>query len=135
VLDELDDGSGSAAAAACAAGQAEVAQVQADYALMQLSSAVRSRLPQLGLVVLTPPRPVHYYALFSRSLGVDVVLSLYPGQRYELECKYTAYGACAVVLRFVCSRSRSTRGDGSLLSGSGVSQWISRRDRCSRGWT
>jgi hypothetical protein len=77
----------------CAEGQSEVAQVLADYALMASPATTQTRLPTLGLVVLYPSRPVHYYALFSASLGVDAVLSMYPGCRYELECKYTAYGA------------------------------------------
>lgn len=37
--------------------------------------------------------PRHYYALFSHSIGLDYVLSLYDGGRYELECKYTQFVA------------------------------------------
>ncbi|MGV3538721.1 MAG: DUF6687 family protein [Rufibacter sp.] len=47
--------------------------------------------PEVGLVVIQTPAPVHYYALFSRTKGFDMVLSCYEGQRYELECKYTTW--------------------------------------------
>ena len=48
--------------------------------------------PSLGLVVIHTPEPLHYYSLFSCSLGeYDIVLSIYNNNRYELETKYTGY--------------------------------------------
>lgn len=35
--------------------------------------------------------PLHYYSLFSPSRGFDIVLSMWQGNRYELEIKYTTY--------------------------------------------
>ncbi|GBG34545.1 Hypothetical Protein FCC1311_107692 [Hondaea fermentalgiana] len=46
--------------------------------------------PDLGLVVIEAPEPVHYYALFSGN-PEDVVLALYDGNRYELEQRYSTY--------------------------------------------
>lgn len=40
------------------------------------------RWDALGLVVLHPPQPLHYYALFGQTAGYDVVATIYPGRRY-----------------------------------------------------
>ena len=40
------------------------------------------RWDALGLVMLRPPRPLHYYALFGQTAGYDVVATIYPGRRY-----------------------------------------------------
>eukprot|EP00854_Cymbomonas_tetramitiformis_P026693 gene26693-32792_t len=46
-------------------GAQEYQQVLEDCGLMSLRTmTARKALPELGLVVLCPPRPVHYYALF-----------------------------------------------------------------------
>ena len=47
--------------------------------------------PLIGLAIARPDGPMHYYSLFSRSLGSDVLLTVYPGNKYELEAKYTQY--------------------------------------------
>uniref|UniRef100_A0A061R1C2 Uncharacterized protein n=2 Tax=Tetraselmis sp. GSL018 TaxID=582737 RepID=A0A061R1C2_9CHLO len=47
--------------------------------------------PDLGLAVARPPRPLHYYCTFSRTVGSDVLLTVYEGGRYELEAKYTQF--------------------------------------------
>ncbi len=47
--------------------------------------------PEIRLMVVAASLPVHYYALFSQSEQTDLVLTLYPGQRYELEYKYTGW--------------------------------------------
>lgn len=47
--------------------------------------------PNLGLTIVHAPRPLHYTALFSFSVGTDVVVSMYDGSRYEVECKYTQF--------------------------------------------
>jgi hypothetical protein len=56
-----------------------------------VSSSPMTKLPNLGLVTLRIPYPVHYYSLFSVTLGFDVVLTMYSDRRYEVECKYTSY--------------------------------------------
>jgi hypothetical protein len=58
---------------------------------MQGPLTQRTDYPEVGLVVIRTPEPVPYYALFSATAGYDWVLSLYDGQRYELECKYTTW--------------------------------------------
>ncbi|KAG2435847.1 hypothetical protein HXX76_007042 [Chlamydomonas incerta] len=50
------------------------------------------RHKSVGLAVLRPPEPsLHYYSLFSHSVGYDTVLTMYDGQRYEVESKYTQF--------------------------------------------
>jgi hypothetical protein len=51
----------------------------------------RVEYPEIGLVVVRTPEPVPYYALFGPTAGFDWVLSVYDGQRYELEAKYTTW--------------------------------------------
>lgn len=48
-----------------------------------------TRHPDLGLVVVHCPEPLHYYSLFSCSHHCDIVVSIYSGARYEVETKYT----------------------------------------------
>ncbi|GIL55153.1 hypothetical protein Vafri_10748 [Volvox africanus] len=49
----------------------------------------------VGLVVLRPPEPtLHYYSLFSHTIGYDTVLTMYDNQCYELESKYTQFVSC-----------------------------------------
>lgn len=50
-----------------------------------------TRFPEIGLVMIDTPHPLHYYALFSRTKGFDIVLSCYEHNRYELEYKYTTW--------------------------------------------
>lgn len=48
--------------------------------------------PDISLVCVRGDcEPLHYYSLFSPSRGFDVVLSMWQGNRYELEIKYTTY--------------------------------------------
>ena len=35
--------------------------------------------------------PLHYTALFSHTVGSDVVVSMYDGNQMEVECKYTQF--------------------------------------------
>jgi hypothetical protein len=49
------------------------------------------KLLHLGLTIVQTPAPLPYYALFAPSSGTDIVLSMYSGQRYELEYKYTTW--------------------------------------------
>ena len=54
----------------------------------QVSSTV---FESIGLVKKEFEKPSHYYALFSDTEGSDIVLSIYPNNRYELEYKYTTW--------------------------------------------
>lgn len=47
--------------------------------------------PTIGLVVVEAPYPMHYYPLFAKSDQVDMVLTIYPDNQYELESKYTTW--------------------------------------------
>ncbi|QHL87031.1 hypothetical protein GU926_06110 [Nibribacter ruber] len=69
----------------------EYAQVVQHYQQVREPATSVHPYPELGLVVIDTPVPVHYYALFSLTTGFDLVLSCYAGQRYELECKYTTW--------------------------------------------
>ena len=43
--------------------------------------------PSLGLAVVQAEEPLHYYSLFSHTIGSDYVLALYDRNRYECEAK------------------------------------------------
>ncbi|MEL6558380.1 MAG: DUF6687 family protein [Bacteroidota bacterium] len=47
--------------------------------------------PNIRLLVLESPYPMHYYPLFAKSDQMDMVLTIYPDNRYELESKYTTW--------------------------------------------
>eukprot|EP00241_Pyramimonas_parkeae_P017185 CAMPEP_0114291176 /NCGR_PEP_ID=MMETSP0059-20121206/8342_1 /TAXON_ID=36894 /ORGANISM="Pyramimonas parkeae, Strain CCMP726" /LENGTH=628 /DNA_ID=CAMNT_0001412647 /DNA_START=195 /DNA_END=2082 /DNA_ORIENTATION=+ len=79
------------ASSVCSEGQEEYAQVVDHLRVVCEPSCVKKAIPEHSLIVLTPAHPVHYYALFSKTIGYDVLLTMYPGNRYELECKYTGY--------------------------------------------
>ena len=67
---------------------AEYDRVTKEYiAVAALSPIVYSNL---GCVIVKLPDPAHYYALFSTSTGYDIVFSMYRGNRYEVEMKYTS---------------------------------------------
>jgi hypothetical protein len=69
----------------------EYHQVLADYQIMHGAETQVTTFSEIGLVQIQTPRPVHYYALFSRTMGYDMVLSQYTENRYELEYKYTTW--------------------------------------------
>lgn len=71
--------------------QPEYDRVQAANTSMLSPQTVRRTYREIGLEVVQTPTPVPYYALFSPTAGVDIVLSLYEGNRYELEYKYTTW--------------------------------------------
>ena len=77
--------------AGCAAWQPEYDRVKSAFVAMQQPLTARRRYPEIGLAVVETPEPVPYYALFGPTAGLDVVLSLYAGNRYELEYKYTTW--------------------------------------------
>ncbi|MDJ0364147.1 hypothetical protein QMK33_03210 [Hymenobacter sp. H14-R3] len=74
-----------------AAWEPEYARVKQAVATLQGPLTQRSEYPEIGLVVIRTPEPGPYYALFGPTAGFDWVLSLYDGQRYELEAKYTTW--------------------------------------------
>ena len=79
-------------AAGRAAWEPEYERVrQAAAAAVQGPLTQRTACSEIGLAVVRTPAPVPYYALFGPTAGLDWVLSLYDGQRYELECKYTTW--------------------------------------------
>lgn len=74
-----------------AAWESEYERVQQAAAVMQGPATQLTRYPEIGLVVVRTPDPLPYYALFGPTGGADIVLSIYDGQRYELEYKYTTW--------------------------------------------
>jgi hypothetical protein len=74
-----------------AAWQPEYERIRRGIAQMRSTLSQLTRYPDIGLVVVRTPEPVPYYALFGDTAGFDIVLSLYDGQRYELEYKYTTW--------------------------------------------
>ena len=73
------------------AWEPEYVRVKQAAAALQGSLTERRSYPEIGLAVVQTPTPVPYYALFGPTAGFDWVLSMYDGQRYELECKYTTW--------------------------------------------
>lgn len=65
----------------------EFERVEKDLSAIQKQAQIIG----LGLQIVEAEKPLHYYALFSNSSGMDIVLSIYPEQRYELELKYTTW--------------------------------------------
>ncbi|MBC5772495.1 hypothetical protein H8S95_00320 [Pontibacter sp. KCTC 32443] len=69
----------------------EVGDVLLGYRTMYSPATKLTRHPEIGLIIIETPEPVHYYALFSRTAGFDIVLTCYDNNRYELEYKYTTW--------------------------------------------
>ncbi len=69
----------------------EVGDVLLGYRDMYKPETKLTRHPDTGLIVVQTPEPLHYYALFSRTAGFDIVLSCFSQNRYELEYKYTTW--------------------------------------------
>ncbi|UOQ55440.1 DUF6687 family protein [Hymenobacter cellulosivorans] len=74
-----------------AAWEPEYQRVQLAAAVMRGPATRLTHYPEIGLVVVRTPEPLPYYALFGPTGGADIVLSIYDGQRYELEYKYTTW--------------------------------------------
>lgn len=101
----------------------EYQQVLAHQSIIHSERSSLTQYPEIGLTVVRTPDPVHYYALFSPSAGTDLVLSLYGGNRYELEYKYTTW---------VDIHSRSTLPRVSLNS---LCNKLNDRETSGRSWT
>jgi len=54
-------------------------------------SAKIMRFNDIGLALIECPDPLHYYALFSCVDKCDIVVTLYDGNRYEIEQRYSTY--------------------------------------------
>ncbi|UYZ64987.1 DUF6687 family protein [Hymenobacter weizhouensis] len=78
-------------AAGRASWEPEYTRVQQALAVAHGPDTSYARYSEIGLVVARTPEPLPYYALFGPTAGSDIVLSLYAGQRYELEYKYTTW--------------------------------------------
>lgn len=73
------------------AWEKEVGSVLLSYRDMYKPETKLTRHPEIGLIIIETPHPLHYYALFSRTAGFDMVLTCYDQNRYELEYKYTTW--------------------------------------------
>lgn len=72
--------------------QQEYERVKRDWNLLHPSAQGHiEKHPDLRQQINRAPKPLHYYALFSDSADSDLVITLYPDQRYELEYKYTTW--------------------------------------------
>ena len=49
------------------------------------------RWDDVGIVVIHVEKPLEYYALFSCTRNADVVVTIYPENKYEIECKYSQW--------------------------------------------
>jgi len=65
--------------------------VHKHIAQLQASDSQVRLLKDLRLLIVQTPEPIHYYALYSQSREADMVLSVYDGNRYELEYCYTTW--------------------------------------------
>ncbi|KAI8474832.1 MAG: hypothetical protein J3K34DRAFT_406742 [Monoraphidium minutum] len=69
--------------------QSEYTTVVSGFDQLSGADCMVEAFPELGLAVVSAPDPLHYYALFSHTIGADVVVTIYDDHRYEVECKYT----------------------------------------------
>ena len=69
----------------------EYEKVLEDWNILGSKESVLTLEKSLRLLIVEAPKPMHYYALFGKSAPADMVLSMYSGNRYELEYKYTSW--------------------------------------------
>ncbi|WP_089333591.1 DUF6687 family protein [Hymenobacter mucosus] len=74
-----------------ASWEPEYLRVRQALEVVHSPATIRTSYPAIGLVVVRTPEPLPYYALFGPTAGADMVLSIYDGQRYEFEYKYTTW--------------------------------------------
>ena len=58
---------------------------------IHLSVKKQELIPDIRLCVVEASSPLHYYALFAENGQTDMVLMMFPENRYELEYKYTTW--------------------------------------------
>lgn len=51
----------------------------------------RTTIPSIKMHIVEAKNSLHYYNLYAKSQEADMVMSLYSGNRYELEYKYTTW--------------------------------------------
>ncbi|WP_296618815.1 DUF6687 family protein [Marivirga sp.] len=51
----------------------------------------QATLEDIRMQIVHAEEPLHYYAFYSQSQSADIVMSIYPDNRYELEFKYTTW--------------------------------------------
>jgi len=71
--------------------QEEYQRVHNDLEKLSHEATVVTVHDDLRMRIVETPEPMHYYALFANSAKSDIVLSIYNGNRYELEYKYTTW--------------------------------------------
>ena len=71
--------------------EAEYNHVIKDYKKIDSGEYPVNNYPEIGLQCVHAKEPMHYYGLFSKSDGYDIVMSIYPNNRYEVEYKYTTW--------------------------------------------
>lgn len=69
----------------------EYRKVTEGMEILRSSESSVTLLEDIRLLIVQTPEPLHYYAMFSESRRADMVLSMYSGNRYELEYKYTTW--------------------------------------------
>lgn len=69
----------------------EYERVVHDCGVLEGKESEMLRHEHIGLTIIRTPEPLHYYALFGKSAGTDIVLTVYDNHRYELEYKYTTW--------------------------------------------
>ena len=77
-----------------AQSEEEYNRVVSGYNLLNTTDSTTSTVeqyPQIALAIVKTPEPLHYYSLFSATHGLDIILTIYSGNRYELETKYTSH--------------------------------------------
>lgn len=67
--------------------QDEYEQVRTETAYLQ-RAGTRTWHPEIRLLHIEVPKPLHYYVLFQQSAAADLVLMQFSDGRYELEYKY-----------------------------------------------
>lgn len=80
-----------ATAVAAAATAVAVCQVVSGFDLLAGADCMVETPPGLGLAVLSAPEPLHYYSLFSHTIGYDVVV------RFTLLLVSTSAVACLLL--------------------------------------
>lgn len=73
------------------AWEAEYLQVIRDYKKIDGGKYPLNNYEDIGLQCVHAKEPMHYYGLFSKSEGFDILMSIYPHNRYEVEYKYTTW--------------------------------------------
>jgi len=69
----------------------EYDKVSNDIEIMNSGDTMIEHFPEISLTVVETREPLHYYAITGKTVGNDMVLSIFDNNRYELEYKYTTW--------------------------------------------